>query len=70
MRYILAAVVVFAVGAPAYALPTVPSKTVSASKAELISPVAKRAPARAHSSRRGSSRSAGGIHPLVGSGDY
>ncbi|QGM46766.1 hypothetical protein [Methylocystis heyeri] len=70
MRYILAAVVVFAIGAPtAQALPSVASTSVSASRAAFISPIAKRAPARSHSSRRSRS-SAGGIHPLVGSGDY
>jgi hypothetical protein len=72
MRYLLAAVVVFAIGAPtAQALPSVASKAVSASRAEFISPVAKRAPTKSHSSRRSkSSSSTGGIHPLVGSGDY
>jgi hypothetical protein len=71
MRYLLAAVVVFAIGAPtAQALPSVASKAVSASRAEFISTVAKRAPAKSHSSRRSRSSSTGGIHPLVGSGDY
>jgi hypothetical protein len=61
MRYVLTTVFVCAVGMPvASALPTVSSNSLSASKGNPIVQVAN----RRHS------RSTGGIHPLVGSGEY
>jgi len=69
MRYVLVAIFVCGVGVPAAsALPTVSPNSLSLSKAEPIAHVAKRAHPRAHRQSRGSG--AGGIHPLVGSGDY
>ena len=70
MRYILAAIFVCAVGMPAAsALPTVSPNSLSVSKANPITHVGKRNRShRTHSQHHG--RSDGGIHPLVGSGDY
>ncbi len=70
MRYVLVAFFVCAVGMPAAsALPTVSPNSLSLSKADPIAQASsKRARPRAHRQSRGSS--AGGIHPLVGSGDY
>jgi hypothetical protein len=68
MRYILAVIFVCAVGMPAAsALPTVSPNSLSVLKANPIVHVVKRK--RSHSHRHKSS-SDGGIHPLVGSGDY
>jgi hypothetical protein len=67
MRYVLAAVFVYALGAPmACALPALSPNSVSVSKSDPIVHVAKRA--RAHAQRQ--NRGDGGIHPLVGSGGY
>jgi len=67
MRYILAAILVWAVGMPAAsALPTASHNSLSMSKASPIMQVVKHNRPRA--SRRNSS--SGGIHPLVGSGGY
>jgi hypothetical protein len=67
MRYVLAAIFAWAVSMPAaFALPTVSPNSVSVLKADPIVQVVKRH--RPHSHRH--SRSGGGIHPLVGSGDY
>jgi hypothetical protein len=69
MRYVLVAIFVCAVGMPAAsALPTVSPNSLSLSKAEPIAQTAKRARPRPHRQSRGTG--AGGIHPLVGSGDY
>ena len=71
MRYILAAIFVCAVGMPAAsALPAVSSNSLSVLKANPIVQVGKRnrSSHRPHSHHH--SRSDGGIHPLVGSGDY
>jgi hypothetical protein len=69
MRYILAAIFVCAIGLPeASALPTVGPKALSLSKADVVEQVAKRGKASAHRQSRGGG--SGGIHPLVGSGDY
>jgi hypothetical protein len=70
MRYVLVAIFVCAVGAPAAsALPAVSPDSLSLSKTGAIEQAAaKKARPRAHRQSRGSS--AGGIHPLVGSGDY
>jgi hypothetical protein len=66
MRCVLAAILICALGAPtALALPTVSPASLVVSKAGPLLQVAKRT--RAHAARR--SRS-GGIHPLVGSGEY
>ncbi len=78
MRYFLAALFIFAVGAPtSQALPTLGGKSVALSKTDSIDQVAKRGKSQpTRSSRSGtgsgksSSGSAGGIHPLVGSGEY
>lgn len=72
MRHVLAAIFVFAIGAPAAS--ALPSSVGSAglSKAEGAVLVAKRGKTQAKA-KGGKSRGAsgaGGIHPLVGSGDY
>ncbi len=68
MRYILAVIFVCAVGMPAAsALPTVGPNSLSVLKATPFANVVKRT--RPHSHRHRSSGD-GGIHPLVGSGDY
>ena len=68
MRYILAVIFVCAVGMPAAsALPTVSPNSLSVLKANPIVHVVKRK--RPHSHRHSRSGD-GGIHPLVGSGDY
>ena len=73
MRYVLVAIFVCAVGMPAAsALPTVSPNSLSLSKAEPVAQSVKRARPHARRQSRGASASAGagGIHPLVGSGDY
>jgi hypothetical protein len=68
MRYVLAAILICTAGIPAAsALPTVSPNALALSKARPFVQVAKRNRPRAH---RHSSGGAGGIHPLVGSGDY
>jgi hypothetical protein len=68
MRYIFAVVLVCAIGAPAaYALPTIGSKALEVSKSDPIVQVAKRKAAKSKSHKSGET---GGIHPLVGSGEY
>ena len=68
MRYILAAIFVCAVGMPAAsALPTLSPNSFSVLKATPIAHVVKRK--RPHTHRHNRSGD-GGIHPLVGSGDY
>jgi hypothetical protein len=67
MRYVLAVIFVCAVGMPAAsALPMVSPNSLSVSKANPIAQVVKRN--RPHARRH--SGGSGGIHPLVGSGDY
>jgi hypothetical protein len=66
MRYVLAAMIVCAIATPAPALPAISPNALSVMKAGSIVQVAKRS--RAISSRH--RRNLGGIHPLVGSGDY
>jgi hypothetical protein len=71
MRYVLVAIFVCAVGMPAAsALPTVSPNSLSLSKAEPVAQPVKRARPHARRQGRGASAGAGGIHPLVGSGDY
>ncbi len=71
MRYVLVAIFVCAVGVPAAsALPRVSPNSLSLSKAELVAQPVKRARPHARRQSRGASGGAGGIHPLVGSGDY
>jgi hypothetical protein len=68
MRYVLAVILACAIGAPtAYAFPAFSPNSLSLSKASPIAQTATKS-SRARVSRR--SRSHGGIHPLVGSGDY
>jgi hypothetical protein len=68
MRYVLVAIFVCALGMPAAsALPTVSPNSLSASKANPMVEAAKHNHPRSHRQSRGG---AGGIHPLVGSGDY
>ena len=68
MRTVLAAILIFSLGVPmASALPTAGANGVSAAKSASIVQVTKRA-TRTRAARQ--SRGAGGIHPLVGSGDY
>jgi hypothetical protein len=67
MRYLRAVIFVYAVGmAPTFALPTVNSHLISASKADHIVQVTKHVRPAAHRH----SRAENGVHPLVGSGDY
>lgn len=66
MRYLLAAMIVCAVATPASALPAIGLNGPSVMKAAPILQVAKRSRASAVRHRHG----LGGIHPLVGSGDY
>jgi hypothetical protein len=68
MRYVLAAIFICAIGASAAsATPVAGAASVGLSKADAqVSQVAKRSRAPAHKKSRG----AGGIHPLVGSGEY
>jgi hypothetical protein len=69
MRYVLVAIFVCAVGMPAAsAFPTVSPASLSLSKAEPVAQPVKRA--RPHARRQSRGAGAGGIHPLVGSGDY
>ena len=71
MRYVLATIFVCTVGMPAAsALPTVSPNSLSASKGNpMVQEVRRNRPhSYRHSHRH--SRSGGGIHPLVGSGDY
>lgn len=69
MRYVLVAIFVCAVGAPAAsALPTVSPDRLSLSQAEPVAQRVKRA--RPQARRQSKGAGAGGIHPLVGSGDY
>ena len=69
MRHVLAGILILAIGAPtASAAPSVGANPVSVSKADPIVEAAKRG--RPHAQRHGRGRSTGGIHPLVGSGDY
>jgi hypothetical protein len=68
MRYILAICFVCAIGAPgALATPGISSEAADT----VVKPVKhKLEPARQKRSRVPRNRSLGGIHPLVGSGDY
>jgi hypothetical protein len=69
MRYILAAIFVCViVTPPASALPTVSPKALFLSKMGVVEQVAKRGKAGAN--RQSRSGGSGGIHPLVGSGEY
>lgn len=78
MRYVLAAIFVCSIGMPAVsALPTASSHPVSMSKADPQVQAARRnRPSQQHSRSGGAARhhrsrsGDGGIHPLVGSGDY
>jgi hypothetical protein len=71
MRYILAVILACAVGAPAAcAFPAFSPHSLSLSKAGPIAQVGTKRSSRARVSRHSRSRSLGGIHPLVGSGDY
>jgi hypothetical protein len=68
MRYVLVALFVCAVGMPAAsALPTLSLHSVSAPKADPVVQVVRRIRPPPHRHVR---RGDGGIHPLVGSGDY
>ncbi|HXY57091.1 MAG TPA: hypothetical protein VEH76_00765 [Methylocystis sp.] len=71
MRHVLAAIFILAIGAPAAsALPTIGASSVTAVKASPIEQAAAKR-GRTHAQRHSKSRGgAGGIHPLVGSGDY
>jgi len=71
MRYVLAAILVGALGAPLdSALPAASPVSPVASKAGPLLQVAKRTCAHAARRSRSSGGAAGGIHPLVGSGEY
>lgn len=67
MRYLLAALIAFAMAAPAAAASSSKSsggKSVSASKSDQATKTGKR------NRQNADSKGLGGIHPLVGSGDY
>jgi hypothetical protein len=69
MRYVFAAIVICSIGAPATsALPTPNPDHLSVSKANVAQVAKKSRPAPQRQSR--GSGGAGGIHPLVGSGEY
>ena len=73
MRTVLAAILILAIGTPAAS--ALPSSVSSAglSEAEGVVLVAKRGKTQQAKGKGGKSRGAsgaGGIHPLVGSGDY
>jgi hypothetical protein len=73
MRYILAACFVCAIDTPgALAMPGINSEAALVGKADSVVKPAKHKPepARHKRSRVSRNRSHGGIHPLVGSGDY
>jgi hypothetical protein len=71
MRYVLAAIFVCAVGMPAAsALPMVSPYSLSVLKGTPIVQVVRRNRPHSHRHSHRHSRSGGGIHPLVGSGDY
>jgi len=73
MRYVLAAILVCAIGAPAaLALPSVSPEALGLSKADPVLQVAKRssAPKQQAKKSKSSSSASSGIHPLVGSGEY
>jgi hypothetical protein len=71
MRYVLAAIFVCAVGMPAAsALPTVSPNSLSVLKGNPMVQVVRRNRPHSHRHSHRHSRSGGGIHPLVGSGDY
>jgi hypothetical protein len=70
MRYVLAAIFVCALGLPAAsALPAAGPDALALKKASPMVEVAKKQKA-SKGKRRSSGGGAGGIHPLVGSGDY
>jgi len=67
MRYLLAMTLSCVLGLPAaVAAPAIAPHSVSVSQSDLLQRVSARKPVRAHRSNR----RLGGIHPLVGSGDY
>jgi hypothetical protein len=67
MRYVLALTLSCLFGLPvAFAAPSIKPHSVSMSQSNQIQTVSSRKQVRAHRS----SRRSGGIHPLVGSGDY
>jgi len=69
MRYVLAVIFICALGAPAAsAMPAPSPDRVAASKADFLTQASKRSRPRVHRQSRGGR--GGGIHPLVGSGDY
>lgn len=69
MRYVLAVIFVCTLGMPAAsAMPAPSPDRVSASKADFLTQASKRSRPRVQRQSRGGG--AGGIHPLVGSGDY
>jgi len=73
MRYILAICFVCTIGAPgARAMPWIGSDAAFVRNADAVVKLAKhkRQPVRQRQSRTSRSRNLGGIHPLVGSGDY
>jgi hypothetical protein len=72
MRYILAISLVCAIGMPeAFATPAITSGATLVGKAGLVKPIKQKLqPTRRKTSRVSHKRSLGGIHPLVGSGDY
>lgn len=77
MRYVLSMFLVCALGAPAASALPIGASSVSPSNADMVVAVAKRSSgAKTASNSSKTTRSTkskkddGGIHPLVGSGDY
>lgn len=70
MRYVFAAIIICAIGAPAAsAMPTPKPDHLAVSNAH-VTQVAKKSRAASQRQSRGGGGGDGGIHPLVGSGGY
>ncbi len=69
MRYVLAVILLCAVAAPAASAPRAGNPRSVSLKTDSVDPGVKRSKAPAQRQSRGGVNS-GGIHPLVGSGDY
>lgn len=69
MRLVIAAILICAIGVPAaLALPATSAKQLSALSGRSVQQIAKKSRPAPQRQSRGSG--AGGIHPLVGSGEY
>ncbi len=70
MRFILAAILLCAAAAPAASARPATNSQPTSSKNDAVTQAAKRSKAPAQRETRGGGGNAGGIHPLVGSGEY